>query len=48
MKDIKRFMDWCEEGNDTLKKRKQMFYERKQAVLEQIAELNKRHGSYKF
>ena len=39
LKDIKVFLDWCQEGNDTLEKRRDMFYEQKQAVLDQIAEL---------
>ena len=39
LKDIRLFLDWCQEGDNTLAKRKDMFHERKQAVLDQIAEL---------
>ena len=40
LKDIRQFIDWCRDGDDTLEKRRDMFYERKQAVLAQITELN--------
>lgn len=41
IKDIKVFLDWCAEGESTLKKRRDMFYERKAAVERQIEELQK-------
>ncbi len=41
IKDIKTFMDWCVEGDTTLKKRYEMFLERKEAVEAQILELQK-------
>lgn len=41
LKDIKRFLDWCQEGNSTLEKRRDMFYERRETVLAQVAELQK-------
>jgi len=41
LKDIKRFLDWCQEGDATLIKRRDMFHERRAAVLEQMAELRK-------
>ena len=41
LKDIRQFLDWCQEGEDTLRKRRDLFYERKQVVLDQISELNK-------
>ncbi len=40
LKDIKSFMDWCTEGDDSLKQRQKMFHERKAIVEQQIAELN--------
>jgi DNA-binding transcriptional MerR regulator len=39
IKDIKRFMDWCVEGDSRLEERYQLFLERKESVLKQIAEL---------
>lgn len=39
LKDIKIFMDWCEKGNATLKKRLKMFQEQEQAVLSQMEKL---------
>ena len=41
IKDIKRYMDLCEEGDGTLKERLEIFFERKEAVQKQIDELNK-------
>lgn len=41
LKDIKRFLDWCQEGDATLTKRRDMFYERRKAVMKQIADLQK-------
>ena len=29
IKDIKQFLDWCHEGDNTLQKRRDMFYERR-------------------
>lgn len=39
LKDIKRFLDWCEEGDATLTLRRDMFHERRETVLAQMAEL---------
>ncbi len=39
IKEIKTFMDWCVEGDTTLKERYRMFLERKTAVESQILEL---------
>lgn len=36
IKDIKQFIDWYKEGDETLDKRRDMFYERKRVVEEQI------------
>lgn len=41
IKKIKAFIDWCTEGDSTLEQRYEMFLERKESVLEQIAELQK-------
>ena len=41
LKDIRTFLDWCQDGDNTIEKRRDMFYERKKIVLEQIAELEK-------
>lgn len=41
IKDIKQFMDWCQEGDSTLEDRLNMFYEREQAILNQIDELKR-------
>jgi DNA-binding transcriptional MerR regulator len=39
LKDIKRFLDWCMEGDKTLEKRRDMYFERKEAVKKQMEEL---------
>jgi DNA-binding transcriptional MerR regulator len=39
IKDIRRFMQWCEQGDDTIEQRLQMFHERKAAVEEQMRAL---------
>jgi DNA-binding transcriptional MerR regulator len=41
IKDIKRFMDLCKEGDSTLKERLEIFLERKEAVQKQMEELTK-------
>lgn len=41
IKEIKIFMDWCVQGDSTLKERYNMFLERKTAVQNQIEELQK-------
>lgn len=40
VKDIKRYMDLCIEGDITLKERMEIFIERKKTVQKQIEELN--------
>ncbi|OPJ56124.1 MerR family transcriptional regulator [Clostridium oryzae] len=40
IKDIKKFMDLCNEGDSTLKERLGIFLERKKVVQKQIEELN--------
>lgn len=39
IKDIKQFLDWCSEGDQTLEKRRAMYYERKAVVEKQMEEL---------
>ncbi len=39
LKEIKQFLDWCQEGDTTLTKRRDMFHERREIVLAQMAEL---------
>jgi DNA-binding transcriptional MerR regulator len=41
IKDIKKYMDLCQEGDSTLQERLEIFLERKEAVQKQIEELNK-------
>jgi DNA-binding transcriptional MerR regulator len=41
IKDIKQFLDWCLEGDNTLQKRRDMFYERRAIVKKQMEELQK-------
>lgn len=41
IKEIKQYIDWAMEGDSTLEKRREMFYARKKAVEEQMAELQK-------
>jgi len=41
IKDIKKYMDLCQEGDSTLQERLDIFFERKEAVQEQLEELNK-------
>lgn len=41
IKEIKRFLDWCQEGDTSLQKRRDMFYERMEAVKQQMAELQR-------
>jgi len=41
IRDIKSFIDWHMEGDSTLEQRRDMFYERKQAVEAQIEALKK-------
>ncbi|GAB3063073.1 MerR family transcriptional regulator [Virgibacillus ainsalahensis] len=41
IKEIKRFIDWCSDGDSTLQERHDMFLERKAAVEAHLEELNK-------
>jgi DNA-binding transcriptional MerR regulator len=48
LRDIKQFLDWCQAGDETLQKRRNLFYERRAAVLEQMAELQKTLDTINF
>ncbi len=39
LKEIRRFQDWAQAGDETLAKRSELFKERRRMVLKQIAEL---------
>jgi DNA-binding transcriptional MerR regulator len=41
IKDIKKYMDFCQEGDTSLQERLEIFFERKEAVQKQMEELNK-------
>ena len=41
IKEIKRFLDWCEEGDATLSARGDMFHQRREILLQQMAALQK-------
>ena len=41
IKDIKQFMQWCSEGPSTYEQRKQLFEERRKAVVEEMQDLQK-------
>ena len=41
IKEIKKYMDLCKEGDSTLQQRLEIFLDRKEAVLKQMEELNK-------
>jgi DNA-binding transcriptional MerR regulator len=41
IKDIKKYMDLCEQGDTSLQERLEIFFERKEAVQKQMEELNK-------
>ncbi|MGE5423351.1 MAG: MerR family transcriptional regulator [Ignavibacteriales bacterium] len=41
IKQIKQYIDWCVQGNETVEIRRQMFIKHREDVLNQIAELQK-------
>lgn len=41
IKDIKQFLDWCQQGPSTFEKRKALFEKQKKSVEEEIIHLNK-------
>ena len=48
IKDIKQLQDWCQEGDSSLQKRRDMFYERLEALTKQMEELQKTINTIKF
>ena len=48
IKDIKLFMDWCTEGPATYGQRKELFERRREAVNEEIAQLQKTLAMLEF
>jgi len=48
IKDIKQFLGWCQEGDGSLQRRRDMFYERLEAVKKQMEELQKVMDTIKF
>jgi len=48
LKDIKQFLDWCQEGDSSLQKRRDMFYERLEVVKKQMEELQKTMNTIKY
>ncbi len=48
IKNIKQFLDWCGEGDSSLDKRRDMFYERLDAVNKQMEQLQKTLNTIKF
>lgn len=48
IKDIKQFMDWCAEGPSTYSNRKKLFEDRKNALEDQLQELEKNMAMIKF
>ena len=48
IKDIKRFMQWCTEGASTYPQRKELFERRREAVLDEIAQLQKTLAMLEF
>lgn len=48
MKEIKQFIDWCEQGAETFEKRKDLFVKQKATVEAEIEHLNKVLALLKF
>lgn len=48
IKDIKQFLNWCQEGDASLQKRRDMFYERLEVVTKQMEELQKTMDTIKY
>lgn len=48
IKDIKQFLDWCQQGDSTLKQRRDMFYERLEVMNQKMEELQKTIDTIKF
>lgn len=48
IKDIKRFLNWCQEGDGSLRQRRDMFYERLEEVAKQMETLQKTMYTLKY
>lgn len=48
IKDIKIFLDWCQEGDASLRKRRDMFYERLEEVTKQMEVLQQTMNTIKY
>ncbi|MDR1832907.1 MAG: MerR family transcriptional regulator [Fusobacteriaceae bacterium] len=48
IKDIRQFLVWCQEGDGSLRKRRDLFYERLEAVKRQMEELQKTMDTIKY
>jgi len=48
IKEIKQFLDWCQEGDSSIKQRRDLFYGRLDAVKKQMDELQKTMNLIKF
>ena len=48
IREIKQFMQWCSEGPSTFEKRRQLFANRKAALEEELAQLNKTMDMLKY
>lgn len=48
IKDIKQFLDWCQEGDSSLQMRRDMFYERLKVVTKHMEELQKTINTIKY
>jgi len=48
IKEIKQFLDWCQEGDSSIKQRRNLFYGRLDAVKKQMDELQKTMNLIKF
>lgn len=48
IKDIKQFLDWCQEGDSTLELRRSMFYERLEIMNRKMEQLQKTIETIKY
>lgn len=48
IKEIKLFLDWCQEGDGSLQKRRDLFHERLAVVTKQMEELQKTMNTLRF
>lgn len=48
IKDIKQFLDWCQEGDSSLERRRAMFYERLAVMNQKLEEMRNTLGIIKY